>query len=87
MTFPKALDAVTVAREVPLDRLLLETDAPFLAPVPHRGRRNEPARVALVAARVALLRGLTTAAVATACAENTIRLFRLPLKVGADAVI
>ena len=48
MTFPKAADLRETATGVPLDRLLVETDSPFLAPVPHRGKRNEPAHVARV---------------------------------------
>jgi len=57
VTFPRALELKEVASFVPLDRLLIETDSPYLAPVPHRGSRNEPARVALVADTVAALRG------------------------------
>ena len=49
VTFPRALELKEVARMVPLDRLLIETDSPFLAPVPHRGTRNEPAHVVRVA--------------------------------------
>ncbi len=62
-------------RETPLDRLLVETDAPFLAPVPHRGRRNEPAWVAAVAERVAVVRGLPLAEVISATGANAVRLF------------
>jgi TatD DNase family protein len=58
-TFPKAAALREAASFVPLDRLLLETDAPYLAPVPHRGQRNEPAFVAHVAQRLAALRGLS----------------------------
>ncbi|HWN85125.1 MAG TPA: TatD family hydrolase [Vicinamibacterales bacterium] len=57
VTFPRALELKQVAAFVPLDRLLLETDSPYLAPVPHRGKRNEPAHVAVVADTVAALRG------------------------------
>jgi TatD DNase family protein len=60
---------------VPLDRLLIETDSPFLAPVPHRGRRNEPSYVVRVAEVVADLRGTTPEAVATAVLANFRRLF------------
>jgi TatD DNase family protein len=62
---------------VPLDRLLVETDAPYLAPVPHRGRRNEPANVRLVAEAVAATRGDAFAVVAEATTANARRLFRL----------
>jgi hypothetical protein len=57
VTFPRALELHEVATMVPLDRLLVETDSPFLAPVPHRGKRNEPARVVRVAEAIAALRG------------------------------
>jgi TatD DNase family protein len=75
VTFPRALELKEVAKMVPLDRLLIETDSPFLAPVPHRGKRNEPAYVARVAEVVAELRGTTTEAIAAATAQNHVRLF------------
>ena len=59
VTFPRALELKEVARLVPLDRLLIETDSPFLAPVPHRGKRNEPAHVVRVAEVIAELEGVT----------------------------
>ena len=77
VTFPNARELHDVARRVPLDRLLIETDAPYLAPVPHRGRRNQPAWVADVAAGVAALRGVAVATVAAATTENFFRLFNL----------
>jgi TatD DNase family protein len=58
VTFPKSLDIQAAARLCPEDRLLIETDAPFLAPAPHRGKRNEPAYVAHTAAKLAELRGV-----------------------------
>ena len=64
-----------MAKIVPLDRLLIETDSPFLAPVPHRGTRNEPAYVVRVAEVIAELRGTGAAAVAAAAAANFRRLF------------
>jgi TatD DNase family protein len=70
---------VEVARELPLGRLLLETDAPFLAPQAHRGKRNEPAYIALTAEKVAQVRQVSTEVVADGAARNTIELFRLPL--------
>ena len=75
VTFPRALELKEVAKVVPLDRLLIETDSPFLAPVPHRGKRNEPAHVARVAEVIAELRGMTAEAVAAATHENHVRLF------------
>jgi TatD DNase family protein len=75
VSFPKALELHEVARLVPLDRLLIETDSPFLAPVPHRGKRNEPAHVVRVAEVVAELRGSTVQQVAGAALENFRRLF------------
>jgi TatD DNase family protein len=75
VTFPRALELKEVARMVPLDRLLVETDSPFLAPVPHRGKRNEPAHVAHVAGVIAELRGATAEAIAAATSDNHVRLF------------
>ncbi len=75
VTFPKALELKEVARAVPLDRLLVETDSPYLAPVPHRGRRNEPAYVAQVADAVARLRGIAPDELRAATARNFQRLF------------
>ena len=79
VTFPKAESTHACARQVPADRYLVETDCPFLAPVPRRGKRNEPAFVASVAARVAELRGETLTEVAHTSTSNAARLFRLPL--------
>ena len=75
VTFPKALELKEVARMVPLDRLLVETDSPFLAPVPHRGGRNEPAHVVRVAEVIAELRGVEVAAIEQATDKNFARLF------------
>jgi TatD DNase family protein len=75
VTFPKALELKEVAKLVPLDRLLIETDSPFLAPVPYRGKRNEPAHVTRVAEVIAELRGVPVAQVAQAAQENFTRLF------------
>ncbi len=79
VTYPSAHDRREVAAALPLDKLLIETDSPFLAPQAHRGQRNEPAYVSLVAGRIAGIRGLTVEVVAQATSENTIRLFRLPV--------
>ena len=75
VTFPRALELQEVARLVPLDRLLVETDSPFLAPVPYRGKRNEPAHVSRVAEVIAELRGISRDDVAFATAENFVRIF------------
>ena len=76
VTFPGASAVQSAATELPLDRILVETDCPFLAPVPHRGRRNEPAFVVEVAAKIAELRGLSPSDVAAASTANFHRLFR-----------
>ena len=79
VTFKKADDLREIAAKVPVDRLLVETDAPFLAPHPFRGKRNEPAYVAYVAERLAKERGMETAAFAQQTTVNAVRLFsRLP---------
>jgi TatD DNase family protein len=75
VTFKKAEALRETVRAVPLDRLLVETDAPYLAPVPHRGKRNEPAYVAGTAACVAELKGLAPDALARATTDNFFRLF------------
>ncbi|HSV08609.1 MAG TPA: TatD family hydrolase [Candidatus Binatus sp.] len=76
VTFKQAAGLRDAVRTVPLDRLLVETDAPYLAPVPHRGRRNEPAHVRLVAEAVAALHGRPLAEVAAATTANARRVFR-----------
>ena len=76
VTFPRALELQEVARMVPLDRLLIETDSPFLTPVPHRGTRNEPAHVVKVAEMIGQLRGTTSAVVGAAALANFARLFK-----------
>ena len=77
VTYPKAPELREVARALPLDRLLVETDAPYLAPQPYRGKRNEPAYVTEVARTLASVRNLPVTTVAAATAENFRRLFRL----------
>lgn len=79
VAFPRAEVIQQVARETPGDRLLVETDAPFLAPPPHRGKRNEPAFVVDVARKVAALRGTTPEDVGRIAQANYTRLFRRPL--------
>ncbi len=75
LTFPKSQALRDIAAAVPADRLLVETDAPFLAPVPRRGRRNEPAYVAHTAAALATLRGLSLPELARLTSDNFHRLF------------
>jgi len=78
VTYPKAVRVQQAARRVPLERLLVETDAPYLAPEPHRGKRNEPAWVEATARRLAELRGQTFNQLAAATTANFRRLFGLP---------
>ncbi|HWB48112.1 MAG TPA: TatD family hydrolase [Stellaceae bacterium] len=75
VTFRNAEDLRAIVRDIPLDRLLVETDAPYLAPVPYRGKRNEPAFVAATASFVADLRGIARDALAEATTANFFRLF------------
>ncbi len=77
VTFNKAAELQEVARRIPLDSLLVETDAPFLSPVPRRGKRNEPAHVLYTAAKVAELRGITLDEVARATTANVVELFSI----------
>lgn len=79
VTFPRADATHACARQVPADRFLVETDCPFLAPVPRRGKRNEPAYVSAVAQRLADLRGITYEQVAHTSSANAARLFGLTL--------
>jgi TatD DNase family protein len=76
VSFRNATALKEVATRVPLDRLLIETDAPYLAPVPHRGKTNEPAWVVHVAEEIARLRGVPLETVAEATTANFFRLFR-----------
>ncbi|MGC9954497.1 MAG: TatD family hydrolase [Rhizomicrobium sp.] len=75
MTFKKSEALRAVLKDVPLDRLLVETDAPYLAPAPHRGKRNEPAFVAHTAAALAELKGVSADELARATTDNFFRLF------------
>jgi TatD DNase family protein len=75
VTFRKADELRAIVRDVPLERLLVETDAPYLAPVPYRGRRNEPAFVAATAAAVSALTGIAPDKLAAATTDNFFRLF------------
>jgi TatD DNase family protein len=77
VTFKSARELQAAAAAVPLDRLLIETDAPYLAPVPHRGKRNEPAFVPHVAHKLAELHGVDSAQIARRTTENFYRLFKI----------
>jgi TatD DNase family protein len=83
VTYPKS-SAASVAKEIPLDKMLIETDCPFLTPQAHRGKRNEPAYVSYVAAKIAEVKGISCESVADVTSANAIRLFRLPIKQGVN---
>lgn len=77
VTFKNTGELIEVTKEIPSDRILIETDCPFLAPEPHRGERNEPAHVKYVAQKIAELRGVTEGEVRSVTEKNTRELFRL----------
>ena len=80
VTFKNAVELKEVARRVPLERILIETDSPYLAPVPHRGKRNEPAHVRHVAEAIAELKGVPLETVAAATSANFRMLFKPPVQ-------
>jgi TatD DNase family protein len=80
VTFKNALVIKEVAQKVPLDKILIETDAPYLAPVPYRGKQNQPAYVLHVAEEIARLRGISLAEVAKVSTDNFFRLFKTALR-------
>ena len=77
VTFKNAQDLRDIVKDVPVERILVETDAPFLAPIPNRGKRNEPAFVTNTAAKVAELKGMDNQALSAASTENFFRLFSM----------
>jgi TatD DNase family protein len=77
VTFPSATDLQAAATMCPLDRLLVETDSPYLAPIPHRGQRNQPAWVSVVGEAIAALRGIDSEDVASATWRTAERIYRL----------
>lgn len=77
VTFKNAKQPKEVALEVPLDKILIETDCPYLAPHPHRGKQNEPAYVSLIAEEIAVIKGVTYEEVAKATTENAIKLLKI----------
>jgi TatD DNase family protein len=81
VTFPKAQEIREVAKQLPIDRMLIETDSPYLAPVPHRGKRNEPAFVKETARQIGELRKMTTEEVGRQTAKNFYRFFSLPERI------
>ncbi|MFA7243615.1 MAG: TatD family hydrolase, partial [Sulfuricellaceae bacterium] len=85
VTFKNAEELRNVARRVPLDRILVETDAPYLAPHPHRGKTNEPAYVLHVAEEIAKIRSSSFAEIAEATTGNFFRLFPCALVEGITA--
>jgi TatD DNase family protein len=86
LTFKKSDDLRAIASKVPLDRLLVETDAPFLAPQPFRGKRNEPAYVVETAKVLAEVKGVSQAEIATLTTANALRLFsKMPAPAGMEA--
>ncbi|HXY02448.1 MAG TPA: TatD family hydrolase [Terriglobales bacterium] len=80
VTFPKAQQIRDAARQVPMERILIETDCPYLAPLPHRGKRNEPAFVTETARQIGQLRGMSAEAVGQQTAKNFYGFFSLPEK-------
>ncbi len=77
LTFKNARKAVETATTIPLDRIVLETDCPFMAPEPHRGKRNHPGYLPYIAQKLAQIRGISAEEVTTATTENAFRLYRL----------
>lgn len=78
VTYPKSETLKEVVRQVPLERLIIETDAPYLAPQPNRGKRNEPAYVVHTARQIAAIKNIDIEEVGRVTAQNTEQLFRLP---------
>ena len=76
VTFKNAKRPIEIAENIPLDRLLIETDSPYLTPVPHRGKRNDPGLVGLVAEKIAMIRGISPDEVRRITFENATSLFK-----------
>jgi len=77
LTFKNARKAVEVAKAIPLDRIVLETDCPYMSPEPFRGRRNDPGKLYRMAEKLAEIRGLTLEEIHTVTLENGKRLYRI----------
>jgi TatD DNase family protein len=87
LTFKKSDELRAIAAKVPLDRLLVETDAPFLAPQPYRGKRNEPSFVVETAKVLASVKGVSEAEIAAATTSNVLRLFsKMPAPASAEVL-
>src|SRR5216117_2502968 len=78
ITFQNATMLRDIVKTVPLDRILVETDSPYLTPAPHRGKRNEPAHVRLVAEKIAAIQGMTADQIAELTSQNARRVFKIP---------
>lgn len=78
VTYPNAGDVIETVRQCPLERMMIETDAPYLAPVPHRGKRNEPAFVIEVARAIAAIKGISLEEVDAVTSRNAVEFFGLP---------
>ena len=78
ITFQNATMLRDIVKTVPMDRILVETDSPYLTPAPHRGQRNEPAHVRLVAEKIAAIQGMTAEQVAELTSQNARRVFKIP---------
>jgi TatD DNase family protein len=78
ITFQNATMLRDIVKTVPMDRILVETDSPYLTPAPHRGKRNEPANVRLVAEKIAAIQGMTADQVAELTSQNARRVFKIP---------
>ena len=87
VTYPKAEQVRDVATRIPLKRLLIETDCPFVAPVPKRGKRNEPLYVSYVAEEIARLRDLDLETLALTTLENTVKLFGLEKRISTEPLL
>lgn len=85
VTYPKAQQIRDAARQVPMDRMLIETDSPYLAPIPHRGKRNEPAFVKETARQIGEIRGVSAEEIGLQTAQNFYRFFALAQKPAADS--
>lgn len=81
VTFPKSTRLREIVKDIPLERLLLETDCPYLTPEPHRGKRNEPAYVVHTARKIAEVKGISLDELANATSLNAKELFRLPIEI------